>query len=97
MCALTFSVAVVLGAVLGCAGTKTTSVTTVTESAPAAPPDTVSVEDHEPEAPTQHTTVTTTTTSKERPDGVIGSAFHLVGTVIAFPFRVVGGALDALF
>jgi hypothetical protein len=42
------------------------------------------------------TTTTTTTTTDDRPDSVLGATFHAVGTVILFPFRLVGDALGLL-
>jgi hypothetical protein len=47
-------------------------------------------------SPPSQTTTTTTTTSDE-PDSVVGSVFHAVGTVILFPFRLIGDALGLIF
>jgi hypothetical protein len=60
-----------------------TTQTTVTQSDPASP------------APAATTTTTTTTTSE--PDSVVGSTFHAIGTIILFPFRLVGDALGLIF
>jgi hypothetical protein len=38
-----------------------------------------------------------TTTTTDEPDSVVGSVFHAVGTVILFPFRLIGDALDLIF
>ena len=35
--------------------------------------------------------------SVEKDHGIIGGFFHFFGEVVAFPFRVVGGAIDAIF
>ncbi len=49
------------------------------------------------------TTVTTETTAvEETPEikedhSILGSFFHFVGNVIAFPFRLIGSAFDAIF
>ncbi len=45
------------------------------------------------------TTETTTTTTEEKPKttGIIGSTFHVIGTVIAFPFKVIGKLFQAIF
>ncbi len=75
----------------GCAHTQktTTTETTVTTDHPDTYSD-------------QSTTTTTDTTQsntevKDEPRGVVGSLFHFIGSVIAFPFRVIGGALKGLF
>jgi uncharacterized lipoprotein YajG len=41
-------------------------------------------------------TTTTTTTTSDEPDSVVGSVFHAVGTVILFPFRLIGDAVGLL-
>jgi hypothetical protein len=90
----------VVGGVSGCSSGKTTTVTTTTVTTPLrTDPSVISpVHSQEATAPSQETKVTTTTTEKEESSpGIIGSAVGLVGAVIAFPFRVVGGVLDALF
>lgn len=48
---------------------------------------------------TTTTTETTTTTTEEEPKspGIIGSTFHVIGTVIAFPFKVIGKLFQAIF
>lgn len=38
-----------------------------------------------------------TATQKSGDTGVVGGLFHFVGDVIAFPFRVVGHTIDAIF
>lgn len=99
-CALFLALLLILGGVSGCAGGKTTTVTTTTVTRPSqtdlSPAATAYSQGTA--APGQETTVTTTTTEeKESSPGVVGSAFGLVGAVIALPFRVVGGVLGAVF
>ena len=73
----------------GCAGThQTTKETTVSTSSEAAPVETVE---------TNTTTTQSSTETRPSSPGVIGSAFHFIGTVLAFPFKVIGGALEAIF
>ena len=40
---------------------------------------------------------TTTTETTDQHSGVLSSTVNTVGDVVAFPFRVVGGAIRALF
>ena len=42
------------------------------------------------------TTTTTTTTTTDEPDSVLGATFHAIGTVVLFPFRLVGDALGLI-
>ena len=42
-------------------------------------------------------TTTTTTTTDNEPDSVLGATFHAIGTIIAFPFRLIGDALGLIF
>jgi hypothetical protein len=42
------------------------------------------------QAPLPQSNTTTTTTSSNEPDSVLGAAFHLVGTIILLPFRIIG-------
>jgi ABC-type oligopeptide transport system substrate-binding subunit len=72
-------------AVAGCSTHQETTQTTSTTT-PAYTDDST---------PPPQTTTTTTTTSNE-PDSVVGSVFHTVGTVILFPFRLIGDALGLL-
>lgn len=56
--------------------------------------------DRNPE-PQESTTITTTTrttteTSEKEPDSVLGATAHAIGTVILFPFRLIGDALGLL-
>jgi hypothetical protein len=76
-----------------------TALETVTTPLRTDTPSARRVNSQEATAPRQETTVTTTTTETEEESspGIIGSAFGLVGAVIAFPFRVVGGVLDGLY
>jgi hypothetical protein len=98
-CVLFCTIWLVVGGISGCSSGKTTTVTTTTVTTPLRTDPLASspVDRQEATAPRQETTVTTTTTETEDSSpGIIGSAFGLVGAVIAFPFRVVGGVLDAL-
>jgi hypothetical protein len=99
-CILFLIVPLVVGGVSGCSGGKTTTVTTTTVTKPLRtdPHAASTVNGQDTAGASQETTVTTTTeTEEESSPGIIGSAFGLVGAVIAFPFRVVGGVLEALF
>ncbi len=79
-------VAALMGVVsmgLGCSSETTSTTTqstgyasTSSESQPASQP--------------QATTTTTTTTTSSEPDSVLGATFHLVGTIILLPFRIIG-------
>jgi len=68
--------------VQGCSSQNETTQTTTTAD-PAAP------------ATTSSQTTTTTTTDNE-PDSVLGATFHAIGTIIAFPFRLIGDAVGLL-
>jgi hypothetical protein len=68
----------------GCSTEQTIRTTTQTSASPAA---------GEPEgypASRPAPALTTTTTTTTEPDSVLGAAFHLVGTIILLPFRVIG-------
>ncbi|HTO69721.1 MAG TPA: hypothetical protein VMR31_07645 [Myxococcota bacterium] len=69
---------------LACSTTKTTTTTTRVPSS------------SDPNVTEQETT---TTTTKEEPgcSGVLSCTVDFVGDVIAFPFRLVGGVVRALF
>lgn len=51
-------------------------------------------------APNNQTTTTTTTTtdksSTKEPDSVLGATAHAIGTVILFPFRLIGDAVGLI-
>ena len=49
----------------------------------------------DPEASPATTTTTTTTTSDE-PDSVLGATFHAIGTIVLFPFRLLGDAIELI-
>lgn len=68
----------------GCA-TRTTTVTKTIER-PAE-------SDQDPRVVEQETTVT----RESEPRGIISTAFHVVGEILALPFRIVGGLLQILF
>jgi hypothetical protein len=65
----------------GCSSQSETTSTTTTSEEPQAAPTT--------------TTTTSTTTSNE-PDSVLGATFHAIGTIILFPFRLVGDAIGLI-
>ena len=85
---------ILLGA--GCASTHKTTTTettvrtqdsnTVTEG--MAQPSTTVV---------AKTDTTTTTSTPPRQDGILGATFHVIGTILAFPFVVIGGLLKMIF
>jgi hypothetical protein len=43
------------------------------------------------------TTSSTTTTKEPEHRGVIGSVFHAIGAVLAFPFILIGNVIQAIF
>lgn len=57
---------------------------------------TTSPSNPEPQQPTRTTTTTTTETFEKQPDSVLGATAHAIGTVILFPFRLIGDALGLL-
>jgi hypothetical protein len=57
---------------------------------------TTTVQPADPDAPPGTTSSTTTTTTNE-PDSVLGSTLNAVGTIILFPFRLIGDALGLIF
>ncbi len=72
---------------LGCSGQSETTTTRQETTANSSDPDS---------APTTSTTTTTTTTKDDEPDSVLGATFHAIGTIILFPFRLVGDAIELL-
>ncbi len=56
---------------------------------------TTTVQPADPDAPAGTTSTTTTTTNE--PDSVVGSTLNAVGTIILFPFRLIGDALGLIF
>jgi hypothetical protein len=66
----------------GCASEQTKTVrSTTTAGTPAQP---------------QATTTTTETTKSKQPDSVLGATAHAVGTVLLFPFRLIGDAVGLI-
>lgn len=65
--------------------------------------ETRSVETPQPVYPGQETTVQTTTetdtehSESEEHHGVLSSAVHFIGAVLAFPFKVIAAAIGAIF
>ena len=74
---------------IGCSTQRTT--TTVTTQASPLPPAGDSA------TPPSQTTTTTTKTTTDEPQSVLGATANAVGTVILFPFRVVGDTLELIF
>jgi hypothetical protein len=70
----------------GCSSEQTSTTTTRTTQTADASSRPAS---YSAPAPSATTSTTTTTTSTES-DSVLGAAFHLVGTVILLPFRIIG-------
>ena len=50
----------------------------------------------DPSAQQAPTSTTTTTTTSNEPDSILGSTFHAVGTVVLFPFRLIGDAIELI-
>jgi hypothetical protein len=71
----------------GCSSEQSTSTTTTRST--VSNPDNASGSAETYPAPPPSSTTTTTTSSSE-PDSVLGATFHLVGTIIMLPFRIIG-------
>ena len=69
-----------------CSSSQSTTTTTAASPDPNAPPEVA-----------ETSTTTTTTTTDNEPDSVLGATFHAIGTIIAFPFRLIGDALGLIF
>lgn len=67
--------------VSACSTSRSTTTTTTTKKADQS-------------APQESTTTTTVTT--DEPDSVLGATLHAVGTIVLFPFRLVGDAIGLL-
>ncbi len=76
----------VLAMAPGCSSEQTSTTTTRTTVDPGYAQR--SQDSYPPPQPVATTTTTTTTSSE--PDSVLGAAFHLVGTIILLPFRIIG-------
>jgi PBP1b-binding outer membrane lipoprotein LpoB len=74
---------------IGCSTERTTT-TVTTQSAPLPPAS-------DPSTPPSPTTTTTTKTTTNEPQSVVGATANAVGTVVLFPFRVVGDTLELIF
>ena len=74
---------------VGCS-TESTTTTVTTETRPLPPAS-------DPSTPPSQTTTTTTKTTTDQPQSVLGATASAVGTVILFPFRVVGDTLKLIF
>jgi hypothetical protein len=49
-----------------------------------------------PSQPQASATTTTETTEQQQPDSVLGATAHAVATVILFPFRLIGDAVELI-
>ena len=73
----------------GCATSKTTTTTETTVSKDKLPAT---------EQTTETTTTTQTETTKEEPHrSIVGGTLHVIGQIIAFPFRMIGKAFSLIF
>ncbi len=60
----------------------------------------VGVEQQQPLPATKTTTEKTTineSSTRKSDGGIFGGTFHLIGDVLAFPFRLIGNIFDAIF
>ena len=79
---------------VGCSSQQSeTTTTTTTQSAPATDADANAADS--PQV-SRSTSTTTTTKTSDEPDSVVGSVAHAVGTIILFPFRLIGDALSLI-
>ncbi len=79
----------------GCAhraSTTRTETTTTTDRASNIEP----AQDTTIQTKTQ-TTETNTTDTPHSEGGILGGTFHVVGEILALPFRVIAGVFDAIF
>lgn len=80
----------------GCAGKSRTYKETRTVTAqPSASESTTSASSVSTESTT--TVEQTETPEGSRPQGVLSGVVHAVGQIIAFPFKVIGGIIGAIF
>ena len=82
--------------VTGCATHSRTTRTTTTDT-PVEATTTTTTSQVTSEPSRQTTVVTEDKTRTAQDGGILGGAFHVVGEVLAFPFRVVAAVLDAIF
>ena len=80
----------------GCETQRSTTRTTTTTQ-PVEEEDQDTAKAVEQQEKTTVTTEKTTTTQPKSDGGILGGVFHLVGEVLAFPFRMIAGAFDAIF
>jgi len=76
----------ILTMAVGCSSEQSSTTTTHTS---VGNPNYAATQDSNP-PPQPATTTTTTTSTSNEPDSVLGAAFHLVGTIILLPFRIIG-------
>jgi hypothetical protein len=80
----------------GCASTHKTT-TTTTQTTVQSPSKEVVSDNTDQTVVEKNKTTTTSTETKPRETGIIGGLFHIIGSVIAFPFIVIGGLLRMIF
>ena len=90
--------------IMGCATNRTTRTTTTEPVGNSSTTHTTTTSSPNSETTTTQTTShpvekTTTVTEERRSSdgGIFGGFFHIVGEVLAFPFRVVASVFDAIF
>lgn len=93
---------VVLCVTLWTSGCETTRETrTERETVTVEDVDRDNIDDGVDDTPLTESTVTdeerTVTTEREGEGGILGGTFHLIGEILAFPFRVIAGILDFIF
>ena len=80
------------------AGCASTHKTTTTETTVAYPNNTAVEENQQNRGVVEkNETPTTTTKTPEGHPGILSSAVHVIGWVIALPFRLVGGLIGWIF
>ncbi len=74
------AVLVAFSMVSACSTSRTTTTTTTSKKADQSAPE----------------STTTTTVTTDEPDSVLGATVHAIGTIVLFPFRLVGDAIGLL-
>ena len=81
----------------GCASnSKTYKETTTVTTAPADGSTAVTESSYQTSTTVKEET-TSASTQAPSDGGIFGGVFHLLGEILAFPFRVIGGIFDAIF
>ncbi len=92
-----YSISVFLCALLfltGCATHTKTHHETTTTTSNTTDNDNIDVSDNERETTTVEEE---TTTKSDSGGGIISGTFHVIGKILAFPFKMIGAALEAIF